>query len=113
VLSRWPVLAVDSVAVDGVALAAADYTWESAGILERVAGVWRCAERITVSLTAGHDPIPSSVRGLVLELATGSWDNPAAKKSERLGDWQAAWVRAGMSLSTSDRKVLRRYAANK
>lgn len=114
VLSRWPVTAVTSVTVDGVALVAGeDYKWERAGILTRIGGVWGCDEKITVVYTAGYDPIPPSVKGLVLELAAGSWSATGGKKSERIGDYQVAWAREGMSLSTADKKALGRYRANR
>ncbi|WP_116048601.1 hypothetical protein [Amycolatopsis palatopharyngis] len=112
VLPRWPVTAITSVVVSGETLVeGTDYTWETAGLLIRVSGCWD--EKVTVVYTAGWDPIPASVKGLVLEVASGSWGNVGAKKSEKIGDYSASWVREGMSLSTTDRKTLARYSANR
>lgn len=114
VLSRWPVTAVASVTVDGELLVVdQDYTWESAGILTRTCGVWECDEDISTVFTAGYATIPSSVKGMCLELAAGSWNAFGGKKSERIGDYSVAYLRAGMTLSTSDKKALGRYSANR
>lgn len=113
VLSRWPVTAVASVTVDGELLAPGDYEWETAGLLRRRHGCWARCDDVVTSFTAGHNLIPKSVVGLCLELASGSWDNPTAKKSERLADYQVAYLREGMSLSTADKKALGRYSADR
>ncbi len=113
VLSRWPVTAVTSVTVDGELLDPADYEWETAGLLRRKRGCWALCDEVTASFTAGYNPVPNSVVGLCLELASGSWDNPTAKKSERLADYQVSYLREGMSLSTADKKALGRYSADR
>lgn len=112
VLPRWPVTEITSVVVSEETLVVdTDYTWESAGLLNRVSGCWD--EPVTVTYTAGWDPIPASVKGLVLEIASGSWGNVGAKKSEKIGDYSVAWAREGMSLTTMDRKTLGRYSSNR
>ncbi|ANZ35534.1 hypothetical protein BBK82_05015 [Lentzea guizhouensis] len=117
VLPRWPVLAVASVQVEGDTtplVDGTDFTWEPSGVLTRRCGVWPCGKRVTVDSTAGHNPVPKSVVGVVCDLVAGKWDNAkGGKKSERIGDYQVAWDRVQMSLSTADKKSLSRYTANR
>lgn len=120
VLPRWPVTAVTSVTLTdtGDALThgpAADYTWSAAGILYRRGACWpRGQQAVDVTFTAGHAPVPTGVRGIVLRLAKGAWDNPDRLSAETLGDHSVTYASAeaaGMELSEADRRVLGAYRA--
>ncbi|MEU0531983.1 hypothetical protein [Amycolatopsis tolypomycina] len=113
VLSRWPVTAVASVTVDGVLLAADEYECETTGLLRRTRGCWALDEDVDVAYTAGYTTAPKSVVGMCLELAAGGWSSLGVKKSERLADYQVAYLREGISLSTADKKALGRYSSNR
>jgi hypothetical protein len=113
VLSRWPVTAVASVTVDGELLAADEYDWTADGLLRRVRGCWATCSRIVVAFTAGYATIPKGVVGMCLELAAGGWSSLGVKKSERLADYQVAYLREGISLSTADKKALGRYSSSR
>jgi hypothetical protein len=117
VLPRWPVLLVASVQVeddDAPLVEGDDYTWDTNGVLTRKCGVWSCRLKVTITYTAGWNPIPESVRGVLLDLVAGKWDNAkGGKKSERIADYQVVWAREFMALSTADKKSLSRYTANR
>lgn len=116
-LPRWPVTAVESVAViddlDEPADALTedtDYRWSRHGQLRRLRRCWPRIERaVEVVYTAGWDPIPNDVKGMCLRLASAGWDNIAGLESERLGDWSAKWSVPGMNLSTTDLRTLSLY----
>ena len=113
VVPRWPVIAVAQVLVDEQLLVVdEDYRWERDGIVTRTCHRRWCG-RVTVTYTAGWAPIPESVKGLCMELAAGSWNTTGGKKSERIADYQVAWAREGLALSTADKRSLGRYAANR
>jgi hypothetical protein len=113
VLSRWPVTAVASVTVDGVLLDVDEYKWDCDGLLRRVRGCWALCEDIVVAFTAGYTTIPMGVVGMCLELAAGGWSSLGVKKSERLADYQVAYLREGISLSTADKAALGRYSSSR
>jgi hypothetical protein len=120
ILPRWPVTAVASVTLadTGDVLThgpAADYTWSAAGILYRRGTCWpHGPQAVDVAFTAGHAPVPTGVRGIVLRLAKGAWDNPERLSAESLGDHSVTYASAeaaGMDLSEADRRVLYAYRA--
>lgn len=119
ILPRWPVTAIASVIeLDDrdepvVLVHRVDYRWSRHGILRRIRGCWPCKEQaVTVTLTAGHDPIPDSVRTMCLRIARAGWDNPLGLKAERLGDWSAQYVVPGMELTTAEIGTLAGYRAH-
>jgi hypothetical protein len=73
-LARWPVTAVASVAAGGVVLDAATWSFRRSGILELGSPP---SSPVTVTYTAGWNPLPQSVRLLALRVASRLASNPA------------------------------------
>lgn len=65
-LPEFPVVAVESVAVDAVPLATTDYRWWEWGAIDRLYGAFELGpRRVTVVYTHGWDPVPSWITALV------------------------------------------------
>lgn len=107
VLHQRPVVAVDSVTVDGVMLAESEWWW---GGGQRVwlsgvdGGVY--AE---VTYTAGYDPIPDDIKAVALALAADEYSTTSpAVASEQLGDYQVSYRRDAATLNRY-KAILDRY----
>lgn len=117
VLPRWPVTALASVTRvnargDSTVLTpGVDYRWDRAGILTRRRGCWHAEDDYTAEVTAGHDPVPDSVRALNLDLAARAWPNSTGLKAESLGDYSVTYGTLGGQLQDSDIAALCAYRA--
>ncbi len=72
------VTAISSISENGVALAAAYYSWSEDGVVEKLYGCWTRKRRaVQVSLTHGYPTCPAAIRREVARLAAASYANPA------------------------------------
>lgn len=88
-LPRYPVIAVQSVTVDGVAVT--DYTRIGSN-LYRIAGYGGTspyAATVVVTYTYGYTTVPDDVKGAVLEMAAQAYDNPTRLAREQIDDYVA------------------------
>ena len=103
-LSRFPVLAISSITVDGTSLAPTDYlVTVASGALARIVDDretrWRAA-KVVVTYQAGWETVPESLKAAARKLAQRRWPdarpgapNPNLKREriEGWGEWER-WV---------------------
>mgnify|MGYP003389885387 CR=1 FL=1 len=110
-LPRLPVIAVQSVTVDGVVVT--DYVRIGPN-LYRIVGfggysVYPAA--VVVSYTHGYTAVPDDVRGAVLESAAQAYSNPDLAVREQIDDYVVQRVSGagGIGLTATAAKVAHRY----
>lgn len=113
-LPQVPVTAVNSVTVDGTALAADDYNWWRVGLLVRTTGDWDGT--VTVVYDHGYpagDPGLDLAREICLSTAARMWDQPnAGIAQESVGSYAVTYSRSsdtGGLLRDEAELVRRRY----
>lgn len=110
-LPRLPVIAVQSVTVDGVAVT--DYSVVGATLyrLAGFGGATAVAPGVVVTYTHGYTTVPDDVRGAVLEMAAQAYDNPTRQAREQIDDYaaQSAPGGGGVGLTPHAQRVAGRY----
>ncbi len=118
-LPRRPVTAVVSVAVDGVALADADYLWNGGQLLRLggqlgdhyYGGTWGGpGVVVTVTYTTSAE-VPAGVKSIVLQAAARAMNPTAGVKQETVGAYSVTYTDNGGTagiLTAAERKALRR-----
>jgi hypothetical protein len=110
-LPHYPIIAVQSVTVDGVATT--DYT-RIASTLYRIVGfggVSAYAAAVVVTYTYGYTAVPDDVKGAVLEMAAQAYANPERAVREQVDDYvvQRVPTAGGVGLTSYAATVAARY----
>lgn len=96
-LPEFPVTAVASVTVDGIALSYApdayDYMWTRSGVLtRRNARDWGTnPQSIVVTYSHGYAVIPDEIKAACLQLAARAMTNPLGMRSESIGSYSGTY----------------------
>ena len=114
-LPELPVTAVSTVVVDGVSLAASDYTASTLGVLRRADGAaW--AGLVTVTYSHGYGTIPDDLRAVCVQSAARVLANPGGVQGESVGAYSVTYARpgsdssgGGVLLAADERALVRRY----
>lgn len=110
-LPRRPVIAVQSVTVDG--LPVGDYVAIGADLyrLLRWGGTSTYASPVVVTYTYGYTTVPDDVRGAVLESAAAAYSNPQMVVRTQIDDYseQRAPAAGGINLTPSALATAARY----
>lgn len=109
-LPERPVTAVNSVTLDGTALAVTDEWYLDGDEIVRVAGDWGGPEEVlVVDYDHGYSTIPGVVKGVCLEMVARVWVNPGTVQQEGYGSEQVSYPRSnGLLLTDDERKALNR-----
>jgi hypothetical protein len=109
-LPQRPVVSVASVTRAGT-LVDADSWYLDGDELVRRAGWGGARDTVVIVYTHGFDPIPDTVKEIVLGAAVRVWVNPGGVMSERLGQVQMTYAMQGtppgMLLTPDERRALR------
>ena len=113
-LPRRPVTAVAEVAIDGTALAEADWEWKpgKARVWLLATPSWSGVERVAeVTYTAGWTSVPDDVRAVALSAAARIYVNPEGLRSMSIDDYSETRAGAdddlaGVSLLKGERAIL-------
>lgn len=117
-LVPWPVDSISSVAIieddgdedtlDGPGSSDVDYRWTREGVLERAGAAWPDRPRsVKVTLTHGLDPVPTSIKAVVLEAAEAAISNPSQLGSLNTDGTNVGLNAGGIRLSRDQiRRVL-------
>lgn len=111
-----PVASITSVAIDGLAVDPSGYTLISPATGELARGgpcsrnAWPPgARRLTVTYTAGYDPIPADLKRAAIAWVVDATQAPGRITSERIGDYQYTLAGDGPSVRPFVASLLRRY----
>lgn len=128
-LPQRPIVAITSIAIDGIGIDSALYkfdvegrvtwyrgSWASIGNLAEldVAGSYWGGDEILIDVTYSHgyDPIPDNVRGVCLDMARRAVRTPDAGAiiQESIGSYSVAYSRdAASTITPGEKRRLRRY----
>lgn len=101
---------VTAVLANDTTLPVGSYTWSALGMLARRDGAcWPSGLRVvTVTFTAGYDPVPASVQRLCLRMAAAGLAHPDGASAVRLGSLSLTYGHSGSDDEDPD-VVLTRY----
>lgn len=117
-LAPWPIEDVSKVVIvkdngdedtlDGPGSSDVDYRWTREGVLERAGSTWPDRPRsVKVTLTHGLDPVPTSIKAVVLEAAEAAISNPSQLGSLNTDGTNVGLNAGGIRLSRDQiRRVL-------
>lgn len=110
-LPRYPIIAVQSVTVDGVAVT--DYTRIGSNLYRilRFGGTSPYAAAVVVTFTYGYVTVPDDVKSAVLEMAAQAYVNPTLAMREQIDDYsvQRSVSIGGVGLTPRAATVAGRY----
>lgn len=112
ILRHFPVSAIASVTVDGVALASTAYQWTSSGVITHLAGGWGAgAHRVVVTYSYGYATVPDDVKGVTLANAKRIYQGLEGVDSESLGSYSVNYAEGHptFGLTEDEDKALRGY----
>lgn len=107
-----PVIAVDSLSLDGVVLdPATDYDWSEWGDVARLpAGeIWPRASIIAVTWDYGLPAPPEAVVGVAADMVRWAITNPTGVRQESIGQFSQTLTVGGYGLTDEHKKILNRY----
>jgi hypothetical protein len=104
-LPERPVTDVNSVTLDGTALAETDEWYQVGDELVRVSGTWGGPEAVlVVDYDHGWATVPAGVKGVCLEMVARVWVNPGSVQQEGYGSEQVTYP-AGNGLLPTDAEL--------
>jgi len=107
-LVAHPVTSITSVVLDGVTLAADEWSWDASRyqlLVDEPA-----AYEATVTYTAGYPDVPPGLRAVAKRVALAMLSNPGGVASERLADYNVTY--GDGDFSALERRVVDRYRAS-
>ena len=114
-LPAAPVVAVDSVSLDGEALTLdTDYSWSSDGFLRRLAGYWpdrlRCIE---VVYSHGWNPVPDDIQEVVIDQAQAIYAVQPGVQQKTVGSQSVTFgVQAAAGVTSQWAAMVDKYRLN-
>ena len=110
-----PVIAVDSVAIDGETLDATEYTFTKWGPLRRLFGHWGSrSTEIAVTWDYGQDGADDAVVQVAADLVRWSFANPTNVRQETIGQYSVTYATetiSALTLLPGHRRILGKYRA--